>query len=222
MNTHGPLNVAVFVEPSFGENSYLLWSRDAPDAWIVDPGFPPQPAQLAAALRRYELTPQAIVLTHGHVDHIAGIPALRERFPELPVIAPTGDAPLLTDATTNLSAPFGFAIVAPPADRLVAPGQTLKLATLTWQALDVSGHSPGGMAYYCAAAGVVLTGDALFAGSIGRTDFPGSSQARLLDNIRRSLLALPDATVVYSGHGPATTILDERETNPYLTGEPDA
>jgi glyoxylase-like metal-dependent hydrolase (beta-lactamase superfamily II) len=222
MNTHGPLNVAVFMDPSFGENSYLLWTRDAPEAWIVDPGFPPQPAQLAAAAGRHGLTPRAVVLTHGHIDHIAGIAAVREKFPDVQVIAPAGDAHLLTDAVANLSALFGLPVVAPPADRLVTPGETLTLAALSCHALDVSGHSPGGMAYYCAAAGVVLTGDALFAGGIGRTDFPGASEARLLDNIQRRLLTLPDETVVYSGHGPATTILDERETNPYLTGVPQA
>ena len=80
----------------------------------------------------------------------------------------------------------------------------------------MAGHSPGGLAYYCASAGVVFTGDALFAGGIGRYDFPGSSGKRLLANIRRHLLTLPDETVVYSGHGPATTIADERDTNPYL------
>ncbi|HQL53327.1 MAG TPA: MBL fold metallo-hydrolase, partial [Phycisphaerae bacterium] len=90
------------------------------------------------------------------------------------------------------------------------------LGALTWQVLDVAGHSPGGLAFYCAAAGVVVTGDALFAGSIGRYDFPGSSGARLLANIRQHLLTLPPETVVYAGHGPATTIGDELETNPFL------
>jgi glyoxylase-like metal-dependent hydrolase (beta-lactamase superfamily II) len=90
------------------------------------------------------------------------------------------------------------------------------LASLGWRVVDVSGHSPAGLAYYCEAAAVVVTGDALFAGSIGRYDFPGSSGPKLVNNIRRHLLSLPDATVVYSGHGPATTVGEERESNPFL------
>jgi glyoxylase-like metal-dependent hydrolase (beta-lactamase superfamily II) len=95
----------------------------------------------------------------------------------------------------------------------VSPGDTLSLADLQWQVLDVSGHSPGGVAYYCRAAGVVFAGDALFAGSIGRYDFPGSSRERLLKNIQEHLLTLPDKTVLYSGHGPTSTIGHEREHN---------
>jgi glyoxylase-like metal-dependent hydrolase (beta-lactamase superfamily II) len=120
---------------------------------------------------------------------------------------------MLTNAEANLSAQLGFPIEAPPADELVAPGDTLKLGALAWLALDVSGHSPGGLAYYCEEVSVVLTGDALFAGSIGRYDFPGSSRENLLENIQQNLLSLPTETVIYSGHGPATTIGHEREHN---------
>jgi glyoxylase-like metal-dependent hydrolase (beta-lactamase superfamily II) len=216
MKTHGSLHLAVFVDPMFQENGYLLWTRDGPDAWSVDPGFPPQPEQLAAAVGRHKLTLRAILLTHCHVDHIAGIDALRSAFPQVRLIAPAAEKHMLTDPDANLSTPFGSPVSTPPADQLVSPGDTLTLGKLTWQVLDVSGHSPGGTAYYCQDAGVVITGDALFAGGLGRTDFPGSQHERLLSNIRRHLLTLPDETVVYSGHGPATTIGDERETNPWV------
>jgi hydroxyacylglutathione hydrolase len=218
MKTHGPLSLETFVEPMFQENAYLLWSNDGPDAWIVDPGFPPQPAQIAAAIRQRELTARAIVLTHCHVDHVAGVASLREEFPGVSVYAPQGEEHMLGDARANLSAQIGMQIVAPAADKLIAPGDPLTLGPLTWQALDVCGHSPGGRAYHCAAAGVVFTGDALFAGSIGRTDFPGSSMERLLDNIRQNLLTLPGETVVYSGHGPPTTVAAERDATPFLMG----
>lgn len=218
MNTHGPLRIEPFVEPSFQENGYLLWVDGIADAWAVDPGLPPTPQRMTDAIRRRELALRAIVITHGHADHIAGIPALRERFLDARLIAPEGDRHMLTDAAANLSAPMGFPIVASEPDDVIRPGDTLALGELTWHVLDVSGHSPGGVALHCPVAGVVLTGDALFAGSIGRTDFPGSSGRRLLDNIRQNLLTLPDDTVVYSGHGPATTIGQERLTNPFLDG----
>ncbi len=91
------------------------------------------------------------------------------------------------------------------------------MGPFTWQVLDAAGHSPGGVAYYCAVAEVVLVGDALFAGSIGRTDIPGASESRLLKNIRDNLMSLPDGTRVLSGHGPATTIGEERRSNPFLS-----
>lgn len=216
MKSHGPLHINVFVEPMFQENAYLLWTDDGPDAWVIDPGLPPQNDDIRAALEKRKLVPRAVVLTHCHADHIAGVAGLLREFPQAELCVPRDEQPMLRDTAANLSAPFGLKIVIPSASRPVAPGEALKLGALKWRALDVAGHSPGGLAYYCRSAGVVFTGDALFAGSIGRYDFPGSSGERLLDNIRRHLLTLPVKTVVYSGHGPATTIEDERETNPYL------
>jgi glyoxylase-like metal-dependent hydrolase (beta-lactamase superfamily II) len=216
MRTHGELCVEAFVEPTFGENAYLLWASGGLDAWVVDPGLPPHAQQIGRALRTRELTLRALLLTHCHADHIAGVDDLQREFPLAECWAPRGEERMLVDATANLSQPFGFSVEAPPASRLLAPGHRLELGALQWAVLDVAGHSPAGLAFYCASAGVVLTGDALFAGSIGRYDFPGSSGPRLLQNIRAQLLGLPDQTVVYSGHGPPTTIGIERETNPYL------
>jgi len=216
MKTHGPLNIDGFVEPQFQENGYLLWPTDNPHAWIVDPGLPPQTTQIADAIQKHGLTASAILITHCHGDHIAGATELCETFPDLELYAPHAEEHMLTDTIANLSAPFGFHVVTPPAEKLLAPGDEMTLGSLTFRILDVSGHSPGGLAYYCPDAGIVLTGDALFAGSIGRTDFPGGSARQLLDNIRRNLLTLPEETLVYSGHGPPTTIAIERDSNPYL------
>src|SRR5690606_13659146 len=125
------------------------------------------------------------------------------------------DAPMLADAWLNLSAPFGEPLVLQTsADQDLKPGIKLNLGRFEWTVLDVSGHSPGGRALYCAAAGVVLVGDALFRGSIGRTDFPGCDHPGLIRRIRENLLSLPSETVVYSGHGPVTTIGNERKFNP--------
>lgn len=219
MDRHGSLNIATFVEASFQENAYVLWEGDGPDAWVVDPGLPPQHQQIISALRERELQPVAVVLTHCHGDHIAGAGPLKEAFPEMQIWAPRDEVHMLTDPNENLSAAFGFGVVTPPADKPLAPGDELVLGGLTWRVLDVGGHSPGGLAFYCESAGVVITGDALFAGGIGRYDFPGSSGERLLRNIREQLLTLPPETVVYSGHGPATTIGEERDGNPFLQGD---
>jgi glyoxylase-like metal-dependent hydrolase (beta-lactamase superfamily II) len=219
MKTHGDLRLEGFTEPSFQENGYLLWAEGCADAWILDPSFAPQPEMIAAAVEKHGLTPVAIVLTHGHVDHIAGVPAIREKYPGIPIIGSAGEQHMLVDAQENLSAQLGMALEVPEADQPLQPGDTLTLGSLTWQVLDVSGHTVGGLAFHCAEAGVVMTGDALFAGSVGRTDFPGGSSARLLENIAAHLLSLPDETAVYSGHGPPTTIGRERQHNICLQGE---
>ena len=145
-------------------------------------------------------------------------PALKKRYPSAPAICSEADAPMLTDPQANLSAPFGMAIVVAPADELIRPGSKLTLGCTEWDVLDTSGHTPGGVSFYCPGESVVLTGDALFAGGIGRTDIPGASARQLLENIRRNLLSLPGRTRVLPGHGPETTIRRELETNSFLIG----
>jgi len=194
-------------------NCYVL--PDDGECWVVDPGLSPQP--LVEYLRRQALTPRRVLLTHGHADHIAGVSAVKAAWPEAVVTAPSAEADFLTDPVRNLSLPFGMVrITAPAPDELISPGDELMLGELAWRALDTAGHTPGGLSYYCPAAKVAITGDALFAGSVGRTDIPGASEAQLLANIREHLLTLPDETRILPGHGPPSTIGDERRTNPYL------
>ncbi len=220
MDTHGKLKIETFVEPSFEENGFLLWCDDGPECWLVDPGFPPrQTEQLAAAVKEHQLTPGRILVTHAHVDHIAGIGALRALLGDVPIVCPRGEEHMLTSAEANLSTNLGLAVTVPPAEKTVAHGDTLSLGELTWKVLDVSGHSPAGVAYYCTEAEVALVGDAVFAESIGRYDFPHSSRERLLTNIRENLLSLPGQTVVYSGHGPAATIEEIKQYNQVLRWE---
>lgn len=198
---------------SLETNAYVVFAED--DCAVVDVGTRPQP--LLDYLREHDLQPSQVLLTHGHGDHVAGIPALREAFEGVRVLCPAGDAHMMTDPWANLSARFGWALDAgAEADELVRPGMELRFAGAGWKVLDTSGHSPGGVSYYCESAGVVICGDALFAGSVGRTDVPGADTATLLRNIQEQLLTLPDDTRVLPGHGPETTIGAERAKNPFL------
>lgn len=219
MNAHGPLRIEIFNDPMFQENGLLVWRADFTDAWIIDPGLPPQPMNIAAAVHARGLTPTAIVLTHCHGDHIAGITPLRALLGPIPVTCPDGELALLTSAVANLSAGMGWPLALPGAERIVRAGETLELAGLRWETRDVAGHSPGALAYYCAEASVAIVGDAVFAEGIGRYDFPHSDRRRLLDNIRTNILTLPDDVTVYSGHGPTATIGEIRTHNHYLRWE---
>ena len=214
------LSIETFVDESFGENAYVIHTlneRGTPVGWVIDPGFPPQVDQLLGYISGREITIEKIILTHGHADHIAGLDAVHSSHPDAPVLMPAAEQRLLSDPYENLSAPFGMSVtVQSHADQDLAPGTELLLARFGWQVLDTSGHSPAGRSLYCAQAGVVIAGDALFAGSIGRTDFPGCDPGRLIVNIREKLLTLPDETIVYAGHGPPTTVGNERKSNPFV------
>lgn len=216
-----PLNIKPFVDPTFGENAYVVSvtaGNGRRPGWVIDPGLGRQPDLLLAYAAHHQIVIEKIILTHGHGDHIAGVDAVRDAWPKAELLIGGPDAPMLTDPQLNLSAPFGFdVVVETPVSRHLEPGMELLLGDLKWSVLDTSGHSPGGRSLYCPEAGVVFTGDALFAGSIGRTDFPGSDHRRLIANIRRHLLTLPGDTAVYSGHGPATTVRNEQKSNPYLS-----
>jgi hydroxyacylglutathione hydrolase len=211
------IRVETVVDSVFEENAYIVSETPGGTCWVIDPSFPPQPERISGMIRAQRLQPAAILITHTHGDHIVGIDALYECWKDLELAVPAAEAGFLADADKNLSSAFGLDLVvrAVPT-RLLRAGDTLSLETLQCRVLDVSGHSLAGLAFYCPAGKAVFTGDALFAGSIGRTDLPGASESRLLHNIRQHLLSLPDDVIVYPGHGPSSTIGQERRTNPFL------
>jgi glyoxylase-like metal-dependent hydrolase (beta-lactamase superfamily II) len=206
------LHVQTFALGPLETNSYVLTRQG--QCWLIDVGMWAKP--LVQFLQQADLVPQTILLTHGHGDHIGGVPYLREHYPQATLQCPRNDEAMLTSPEQNLSATFLMGIEAGPADQLIEPGQSLRLGEAEWQILDTSGHTPGGVSFYCPAEKVVFTGDSLFAGSIGRTDIPKGNGEQLIDNIRRNLLTLPGDTTVYPGHGGPTTIEAETARNPFL------
>ncbi|MFM9059785.1 MAG: MBL fold metallo-hydrolase [Planctomycetaceae bacterium] len=218
----GGLQAARIESAPFGENTYVVFRPGAADCAIVDPGF--EPDAVVAAIEDRGLEPRAILLTHGHSDHIAGNAFLRERWPGLPILIGRHDAAKLTDPEQNLSAPFGLPLTSPPADRLLDDGEALEVAGLALGVREIPGHSRGHVVFvlHDCEPPVVLGGDVLFHGSVGRTDFPDGDAAALAAGIRGVLYALPDDTLVLPGHGPQTTVGRERRHNPFVPGRPAA
>jgi hydroxyacylglutathione hydrolase len=200
----------------FETNCYIL--RNSPKATnclIIDTGIDAEP--LLDFLEVNKLTPAALILTHGHADHIAGVEPLRKEFPSIQVYIHKLDAEMLTDAAANLSVMTGSSLTAAKADHLVEEGDTIDKVGIRLRVIHTPGHTPGGICLYSEKDGVIFVGDTLFAGSIGRTDFPNGDMRQLIEGIKHKLFKLPEDTIVYTGHGPETTIGREQADNPFLS-----
>ena len=183
---------------------------------MIDPGL--EPEKILAHLDEQGLRPAAILNTHGHSDHIGGNAALKQRWSDCPLVIGAGDAPKLTDPAGNLSATLGFDLVSPEADVMVGDGDTYSAAGFDLEVRAIPGHSAGHVVYVWKGHDpwIVFVGDVIFAGSIGRTDFPDGSFEQLRDGIHSKLFSLPDETILLPGHGGPTTVGQEKRSNPFV------
>ena len=187
----------------YGVNCSIL--SQGSKAWIVDPGH--EGERIIALLAQNSLEPMGILLTHAHFDHITGTAALQKEFPSLPVYVGTPDAVMFGHPFNQM--PGEYPSIGTPANIHDANELTI------CEVIKTPGHTPGGVCYYFPEDKLLLSGDTLFAGSVGRTDFPGGSMAELLNSLRK-LMELPDDTLVIPGHGDFTTIGAERRSTPYI------
>lgn len=210
------LRLRVVVSQMFAENAYIAHLDARKDCLVVDPGLDPDP--IVQYLDQQALTPAILLNTHGHVDHIAGNQAIKDRWPDCPLVIGAGDADKLLDPQGNLSGLFGMGLVSPPADQTLEEGDQVEAAGFKLDVLDTPGHSSGHIVFVWKQREpyLVFGGDVLFRASIGRTDFPDGDPKALIQSIQNKLFPLPDDTEVLPGHGQATTIGHEKQFNPYV------
>ena len=206
------MEIRTFVASGFAENAYLIWSPGGTHALAIDPGDAPS---IIDTLEDEELQLAAILLTHSHLDHIDGVAHL-VRATNAPIYLHP-EARLFYDNAAVQAAQFGMRVEPPPPPtHELTAGKTLKLAGIELEVRYVPGHAPGHVLLFCAEAGVAFVGDVVFQGSIGRTDLPGGNYQVLMSSIREQVMTLPEETKLYSGHGPVTTVGDERKFNPFI------
>jgi hydroxyacylglutathione hydrolase len=201
-------------------NCYVVGDDASGDVLVIDPGD--QVPALLDQIRSRGQRIVAVAVTHHHLDHSGGVNELLTAVPDAAFYMHALDYPQIEASAPSAPMWYGHAIEAPrPPDRFLEHGDTFDVGALTFEALHCPGHTPGSLCYLVPEAGesVVFTGDVLFAGSIGRTDFPGGSHPQLIESIRSRLLTLPDDTIVLPGHMGASTIGRERATNPFLSGD---
>ncbi len=194
-------------------NCWLARRPGAGEAVVVDPGF--DPGRIVDALEDWGARPEAILLTHAHLDHVGAVAPLVERW-DLPVHLHPDDRPLY-DRAAEHALQFGLRVPEPPPpDHELRDGDEVEVAGLAFEVRHAPGHSPGGVVLVCGRGAFV--GDCVFQGSVGRVDLPGGDGARLRSSIEEQILTLPDEARLWPGHGPETSVSRERSSNPFLTG----
>ena len=211
--------MALLIQPlttgPFQENGFIVAREHGSPCVLIDPGD--EPERWIAILDELRLTPEMILNTHGHLDHIGAVAELRRHY-DIPFAIHPADAFLLKNVNEHARM-FGLdGYEDPEVDRDLVAGEAVEAAGIVFDVIFTPGHSPGHVTFKPRDENVIFSGDCLFAGSIGRTDLPGGDPATLKKTLKEVFLAFPDETVVYSGHGPETTIGAERESNPFLSG----
>lgn len=205
------MKIFVLEVGAFATNCYLAINERDNRAVIIDPGADAR--QILAAVEKEQLAVEAVLLTHGHSDHIGALAEVAGKL-RSPVFIGEPDAKMLTDANINLSRFMGEDIVCKSADRLLRDGDSVDAAGFAFTVLATPGHTPGGCCFKYET--VVFCGDTIFLESIGRTDLPGGSYPQLIKSIRDKILSLPDNVKLLPGHGPSTDVGWERKMNPFL------
>ena len=212
------MKIAKFTFALFGINTYVVWDPATRKCAVIDPGMinDEERTALDRFITREGLTVTHVINTHLHIDHAIGDSYAAEKY-AAEILAHPDDS-VLGERLSQQAAEFGlpFDVRAVKGYKPLRDGETIHIGDGTLKVLHVPGHSPGGIALYDEADGFVIAGDSLFEGSIGRTDLPGGDYDTLIGAVKAKLLSLPDSTVVYPGHGPATTVGAERRGNPFL------
>jgi hydroxyacylglutathione hydrolase len=206
------VQITPFVLGDYQTNCHVVTSGE--DCWVVDCGY--EPGELIAHIQAHSLKPSAILLTHCHADHIAGLDQLRSVIGNVPVMCHESESTWNMNPMLNLSGLAGMPVTAEPPNGFLTPGNEITLGSSTWEVLHSPGHSPGSICFIHRDTNHAIVGDTLFAGSIGRHDFPTSDVDDLRHSIREVLMKLPDEMTIYPGHGPSSTIGHERLTNPFV------
>ena len=207
-----PLSIQIYVVGPVQTNCYFAINDDTKEVLIIDPGASAK--QLAEKVKEQGLKPVAILLTHGHFDHIMAADEVRDKY-NVKVYASAEEKNTLSTPHINLGEAYGMNLSV-KADVWHNDGDILKLAGFDIKAIHTPGHTEGGTCYYIGSIGVLFSGDTLFCESVGRTDFPGGSMSDIVHSIKDKLMVLPDDTKVYTGHGEGTSIGYERVHNPYI------
>ncbi|MCH5223376.1 MAG: MBL fold metallo-hydrolase [Muribaculaceae bacterium] len=212
------MEIAIFQLSLFGINTYLLFDEDEKKCAVIDPGMsnPEEEKAIENFISEKGLTLTHIINTHLHIDHVAGVPFLKKKY-GAPVLAHKGDE-FMGQRLADQARMFGMNMNLDNIEisQYLEDGDIIKIGNGELEVISVPGHSKGSVALYDKKDGFLISGDALFQGSIGRTDLPGGNYSELITNINNRLLTLPDDTVVFPGHGPSTTIGREKRSNPFL------
>jgi hydroxyacylglutathione hydrolase len=203
--------VKSYSDSFFGTNSYLVYHSESKQGIIIDANFEPQ--KMERMIEQEHVNVQAIFLTHTHIDHIKGLKRLKEVTQALVYVHPA-EADIVSGKTKAITVLTGIEYDPVEPDRLLEDGLEIRIGNLVFDVIHTPGHSPGGVTYRIDS--ILFTGDALFAGSIGRTDLPGGDYTTLIESITKKILVFPDDYIIYSGHGPITTVGQERRYNPFL------